>query len=307
MPASMIGLDWGTSTLRAFLIGADGTVLERRAAEAGILAVADGAFEGVFRDHVGDWLKIDPQTPVLASGMITSRQGWLETPYRSCPAGRDELADAIVRHELKDGTAIHFITGLAVGAQGQAIPDVMRGEETQIVGAFSESETAIAVMPGSHSKWVRIEAGKVADFTTFMTGEVYAALIRHTILGRVVTGARDDQKAFAEGLELGLDESPLRGGLLGRLFSARTLVLFDRLEGDVVPSYVSGLVLGTEIREAQRAFEVGVEAITVIGGDSLAKRYVEALRIAGIEARVAEPDRAAFGQFVIARARGLIR
>ncbi|MEO1017155.1 MAG: 2-dehydro-3-deoxygalactonokinase [Pseudomonadota bacterium] len=306
MNTRLIGLDWGTSSLRAYLMSDAGQILDRREVPAGILTVENQAFEPVFLAQVQDWRGGQANCAIVASGMITSRQGWIETPYQPCPAGREELAAATHEHQLDDGTSIHFITGVAVNHDAAGIPDVMRGEETQIVGAFDADQTAVAVMPGSHSKWVQITQGKVANFTTFMTGEVYAALIRQTILGRVVTKERDDPDAFRQGLSLGLDEGAARGGILGRLFSARTLVLFDRLDGDAVPSYVSGLVLGTEIREAQRAFDWGREPVHVIGGDALARRYQEALGKAGIAIVRTEPDRAAFGHFAIARAKGLI-
>ncbi len=310
----LIGLDWGTSSLRAYLINGAGGMIDRRDAASGILKVEDGAFEAVFRKLCGDWLDHHPSIPIVASGMITSRQGWVETAYAFCPAGADNIADAVKPHQLEDGRIIHFTPGVALENDGRGVPDVMRGEETQIIGVFDVpgggQRSATAVMPGTHSKWVTVKAGRIERFTTFMTGEVYGALIDHTILGRVVSNAREDEEAFERGLTLGLETDSVRGGLLGRLFSARTLVLFDKLDGNAVPSYVSGLVLGSEINEARSAFAVDEavddDDIVIIGGDRLANRYRRALERAGLKSKLSEPDCAAKGLFSIAQAKGLM-
>ena len=304
----LIGLDWGTSTLRAFRIGGGGAVLETRPSREGILNVAAGAFEQVFERAVGDWLDAAPGAPVLASGMITSRQGWVEPPYLACPAGCDELARALQVQHTGRGGAVRFVTGLTVtGADG--VPDVMRGEETEIVGALAEGEASrLLVLPGTHSKWALAEAGRIVWFATFMTGEVFAVLKDHSILGRLIEGEGEDAAARERGLAYGLLDDARAGGLLKRVFSARTLGLFDEIPPAGVASYLSGLLIGTEIREAMGCARarVAVEAATVLGESALCELYVAALAHAGLAAERGAANAAARGHWRIARAAGLV-
>jgi 2-dehydro-3-deoxygalactonokinase len=302
----LIGLDWGITTLRAFRIGAGGVVLDRRSSDQGILNVAHGAFEEVFERAVGDWLDAAPDAPVLASGMITSRQGWVEPPYIACPAGCDELARALHLERTRRGRAVRFVTGLTVAGSG-GVPDVMRGEETEIVGALAE-EAMLLVLPGTHSKWALAEAGRVVWFATFMTGEVFAVLKDHSILGRLIEGEADDRAARERGLAYGLLDDARAGGLLKRLFSARTLGLFDEIPPTGVASYLSGLLIGAEIREAVACARarVAVDAVTVLGATALSDLYVAALARAGLAAERGPHDAAARGHWRIARAAGLV-
>ena len=132
-PAALIGIDWGTTSFRAYRLDRDGRVIESKSAPAGILKVPAGAFAQVFECEIGAWLAEQRGLPVIASGMITSRQGWVEVPYVPCPAGSNEIARALRRHDAGSGRIIHFVPGLSiVGADG--VPDVIRGEETQIIG-----------------------------------------------------------------------------------------------------------------------------------------------------------------------------
>lgn len=305
-PAALIGIDWGTTSFRAYRIGADGDVLERKGSQAGILKVPGGEFEHVFEGEVGTWLGRTPEVPVIASGMITSRQGWVEVPYCPCPAGTGEIARAIVRHKTRQGRFIHFVPGLSfVGPDG--VPDVLRGEETQIIGEGGAGPTRrLLVLPGTHSKWALVEDGRIVWFATFMTGEVFGVLREHSILGRMMSAAEHDAQAFRRGLAYARAE---RGGLLKRLFSARTLALFEQLPLQGVASYLSGLLIGTEMREALDCLErrpMGHE-ITVIGSSDLTERYLAAIEDAGLRARRGAPDAGARGLFLLAAAAGLVR
>ena len=180
--------------------------------------------------------------------MITWRQGWVEVPYCPCPAGSAELAAALAAPRDRGRAAIHFVPGLSlIGADG--VPDVMRGEETQIIGAVGGGRAVrgrrAIVLPGTHSKWALAEDGRIVWFATFMTGELFAVLKEHSILGRLMAGDAHDDAAFARGLAYA-QSGP--GGLLKRLFSVRTLGLFDRAAGERrSPSYLSGLLIGSEI------------------------------------------------------------
>lgn len=304
---SLVGLDWGTSALRACRIDASsGAVLESRACAAGILAVADGDFEAVLRREAGDWLDARPAPAVIASGMIGSRQGWVEVPYARCPAGVEALAAGLVTHRQGD-LELHFVPGLALTDAG-GVPDVMRGEETQILGATSGVGPELFVLPGTHSKWALASGGTITWFATFMTGELFAALCDHTILGRMMEGDEHDEPAFLRGAAFGRGAAGERGGLLRRLFSARTLALFDALAPRAVHAYLSGLLIGAEIAEALDVAgdALGDGAIVVVGDSALGDRYLLALADAGLAARRGPADASARGQFALARAGGLV-
>ena len=174
--AALIGIDWGTTSFRAYRIDAAGNVLESREAPAGILAVRDRDFAAVLARETGAWLAAEPGVPVVASGMITSRQGWLEVPYRPCPAGSAEIAAALMRHPARPD--LRFVPGLSFMAT-DGVPDVMRGEETQILGALRSSVALqsgrhLVCLPGTHTKWVVLEDGVVREFLTSVTGELFA-------------------------------------------------------------------------------------------------------------------------------------
>jgi 2-dehydro-3-deoxygalactonokinase len=299
--AALIGIDWGTTSFRAYRIGPTGDVLEIHTAPAGILSVQGGDFEAVLEREIGAWLAAEP-VPVIASGMITSRQGWLEVPYCACPAGSTEIAGALMAHPTRH--ALHFVPGLSqIGADG--VPDVIRGEETQVLGEVGDRPGRhLLVLPGTHSKWALAEDGVITWFATFMTGELYGVLKQHSILGRLMQGEADDYAAFERGLAFAHSG---QGGLLKRLFSARTLGLFDVLPETAIESYLSGLLIGSEIEEALGCLELAPGAeIGVIGASQLARRYSAALVARNLRVRPAADDASARGQFLIARAAGLI-
>src|SRR5579871_490038 len=175
---ALIAIDWGTSSFRAYRIARDGAILDSIETQDGVATIAPGGFADAFLRLVGAWLQADPATPVLASGMVGSRNGWREAPYVSCPA---DLAD-IVAHVVvvtAGGTRVPIAPGLSyVDERGQ--PDVMRGEEVEILG-LAEAGDALIVLPGSHSKWARVESGRVLRFRTFVTGELFSAIRDHTL------------------------------------------------------------------------------------------------------------------------------
>jgi 2-dehydro-3-deoxygalactonokinase len=229
---------------------------------------------------------------VLAAGMIGSRQGWREVPYLSCPAGLDEIASGLA--EAAPG--VFIVPGLdRTGEDG--IPDVMRGEETQALGAGIAD--GVIVLPGTHSKWVRLEEGRIAWFATFMTGEVFAVLSQHSILGRLVEGDAPDETAFGRGLERGRAEG---SALLHDLFSVRTLGLFGAISPGGLKPYLSGMLIGAEIAAATRW--VGEAPLAVVGAPGLAARYQRALTLAGRAAQVIDGETATVrGLLEIARRR----
>lgn len=291
---ALIAIDWGTTSFRAYLFDRDGEITDRVAAPAGIMQGEDVVFEEVLYDQIGRWVEEHPAVPIIASGMITSRQGWIETPYLPCPARINDLSLNLTEHLSSHGQKIYFVPGVC-----QKIPtaNIMRGEETQMAGLNSKNPV-IAILPGTHSKWIRMEQETIQQFSTFMTGELFAALTQHTILGRLLTDA-EDPEGFSRGVREGFSAREQSGGILSRLFGARAMPLLELMDPESIRDYLSGLLLGTEIQEAVRSgFEITSTPV-ICGATGLVERYINALEICGIQTEPASEDLAAFGLFRI--------
>jgi 2-dehydro-3-deoxygalactonokinase len=311
LPA-LIALDWGTSSLRGFLMAADGSLCETRSAAHGILALPEpggvAGFERAFAEIAGDWLARRPQLPVVAGGMVGSAQGWVEAPYVATPADTSVLAERAATVTTSDGVRILIAPGV-VHDPADAPPDVMRGEEIQIAGALARrpeiAAAAWMVMPGTHSKWVEIVDGRIVRFATHMTGELFALLRRQSILGRLMpeeaaTGERAEA-AFLDGL------AAARGGALAhRLFSVRTLGLMKRLDADLLEDRLSGLLIGHEIVSALADGGIAGLPLVVVGDGRLSRRYARALRAFGLEPTAELGNTAPEGLFRFAVAAGLV-
>ena len=272
---ALIAVDWGTTTLRGALLDEAGKVLAEKSAPLGILNVPGGDFAGTFAANFSDWMR-DAASLCLISGMAGSRQGWQEAPYVPCPAGPDELIERL--HWVEPGR-IAIVPGLSVEQGG--VPDVMRGEEVQIFGALRLTGIThgLFVLPGTHNKWVTVQSGRVTGFRTCMTGELYGLLSQHSILSRTTDAAAPlDEEAFRQGLQRAA------GGesVLHTLFGARALALFERLSPAASASYLSGLLIGEELRTQE--FENGREVV-LIGAPALTTRYALALSLAGVGTR----------------------
>lgn len=303
---ALIAFDWGTSSLRAYLMDGSGQILAAQGGAEGIMVAASKGFDRVFDRYVDCWLGEHGNLPVIMSGMIGSQQGWINAPYCNCPAGLEDIANRIVVHHTANGLPVHVVPGLSLRGPGD-VPDVMRGEETQLVGCMaSQPRDGTFVLPGTHSKWVSIESARIDHFATFMTGEMYAALKEHTILGRLMTGDTHDD-AFSKGVAWGANEGPETGGLLTKLFSVRTHGLFKDIAPTGLAAYLSGLLIGSEIAEVRRLklIQVGVP-VTIVGTDFHCNLYRNALSQCGIDTLAGPSDAAAIGLFAIARARRLV-
>ena len=192
---SLLALDWGTSSARAYRLSAGGAVLDRREAPLGVMQVREGQHAAALVSLLGDWAEL--RLPRIASGMIGSRQGWIEVPYVDCPA---DTAALVAGLRTTPGGEMAIVPGL-VHRDGDGVPDVLRGEETQIVGAVPEGDEGIlAVLPGTHSKWVRVESGRIVSFATYMTGELFALLLQHSILGRLAAPRPPERRCSAPGV-----------------------------------------------------------------------------------------------------------
>jgi 2-dehydro-3-deoxygalactonokinase len=303
----LIGLDWGTSSLRGWLFDEGGQVLDRREAPLGILAVGDGRFAEAFGAFCAPWLAAHPDLPVIASGMIGSRQGWREARYVPTPAGFDALAEGLLALDDAAGRPFRIVPGLVTRPPGGS-PDVIRGEETQVFGVIgaasasgSDAGERLFVLPGTHSKWVATQGATVQGFRTCMTGEMYAVMRQHSILGRLCEepdcpDGPGPLSAFDDGVDRGLAEPSAIGHLL---FTVRTEGLLGERPADHLPGYLSGLLIGAEIGDALRVFGPAATPC-IVASPSLAARYQRALLRAGHDAPIASGEPAAAGLFAIA-------
>jgi 2-dehydro-3-deoxygalactonokinase len=292
-----IGLDWGTTSFRAYLVDGTGKVTDQVAAPEGILAVKDGAFEAALEARIGSW---DKSLPVIASGMITSRQGWVEIPYVDCPAGPEDLANAIVVKKLASGRNVHFLTGLHYASPTLG-HDVMRSEETQVFGAFGNGATHF-VTPGTHSKWIDVEDGKITSFSTYVSGETFAVMKAHSILGRLMANDTDDEASFIAGVDRAFADP---AALLHNLFSARSLVLYQELSPEKISSYLSGLIIGAEVAHAV-SMRDSTNHYAILASPGIGGKYMLAMKHAKLRVEMGDPLAIVHGERAVAKAAGII-
>jgi 2-dehydro-3-deoxygalactonokinase len=314
--AALIGLDWGTTALRAYRFGAHGSVLESRASTCGIMRLAQPAATGgcdlAFETLCGDWLDV-VDIPIIAAGMVGSAQGWIQAPYVPTPVSFAQLVGDLVRVRSARGSIVHIVPGII---EHSPLPNVMRGEETQIFGALrayphlGQSEKVLIGLPGTHAKWACTANGIVERFLTFMTGEVFSVLRDHTILGRTMHLCRHPHdEAFLRGVDAVITHGHV--GVLSTIFSARTLGLTNQLTPEEQSDYLSGLLIGHELTGLIQAVISGWESLSdwtvgLIGEAVLCRRYQTALaRLGGIKATILS-GATEQGLFRIARQAGLV-
>ena len=288
----MIAVDWGTSSLRLYRLADDGQVRERRRSDQGVLA-CDGRFGEVLAREIAGWDDGD----VLLCGMVGGRGGWHEMPYLPCPAGNHALALGMQRFQPPgfDGRALWLVPGLRDG-DSDRVPDVMRGEETQLAALLDvlTAGTHLVCLPGTHSKWVTVRDGQVRRIATAMTGELYALLRQHSILGRLMP--KDEMRFDGYAFDAGLKRSADTGGLLHHLFGVRTTGLFQQFAEPALPSYLSGLLIGHELRASGLFSHAPRPAqVHLIGNDRLLASYAHALTTLGVGVQRHPEDLAARG------------
>jgi 2-dehydro-3-deoxygalactonokinase len=268
--ASLIGADWGNTNLRLFCFDAAGRVTAEKNAPQGILQVPGGGFEAALEALAGDWLEGSP--PILLCGAIGSRQGWLETPYVPCPAGEADLAAALTPLPTRLGRA-----WIAAGVSALTLEraETMRGEETKMLGLLA-GQDGVVVSPGTHSKWVRLEGGRITALRSFMTGELFATLKAHSILGALMMPGPDDPDAF----DLGVLRSLADPATTSLMLAARAEVLLGRLAPDQVASFLSGVLIGAEVRDGLLECGPG-PPIRLVGSAGLMGLYARAMALAG--------------------------
>ena len=283
MTAAFIAGDWGTSRLRLFLCDAGGAVLVRR--EGPGIAEAGARAPEIFAGLTADW---DARLPAVLGGMVGSTIGWREAPYRACPAAPAAIAGAALRF-ANDGRQVAIIPGLScINASG--LFDVMRGEETQLLGALRLNPDLargrqLFCLPGTHAKWALLEDGTVTRFQTALSGELFALLAQHSVLARGAGAVSADHPAFAAGLAAARGEA----GLLHLLFSTRSRQLSGEIPKEESASYLSGLIIGAEIDAALCLF-APQGPIVLVCTPALAALYAAALGTYGLGAITLDGD-----------------
>jgi 2-dehydro-3-deoxygalactonokinase len=266
---SCIAVDWGTSNRRAWALGPRGEILQQRADDKGLLAHADRRFAESLELFLADWLKAAPGIPIIMAGMVGSRMGWVEVPYVSAPIRLTDLAGRLAKAGEIVGSACWIVPGVNMDDDIQ--PEVMRGEECQMLGALLQGDTqsAMFVTPGTHSKWTRVVDGRLTTFRTYITGELFDLLCKSGTLSQVMIGSQDNAAAFARGVAASADAE-----LLNRVFSVRTFGLFGKMPGADLRSYLSGLLVGTEMRDALKAWPDAAQSNAIcIGSAAMIARY----------------------------------
>ena len=232
-----IGVDWGTTNRRAYLIDSSGKRTDEFEDGKGVLSIPDGGFPEAIdeiRSKLGD-------KPLLLAGMIGSNRGWKEAPYVPCPAGIDDLAAKLVWAGEREA----IVPGVSYIGDGRA--DVMRGEEVQLLGAAAAGivdSNALVCHPGTHNKWTVLHQDKIQSFRTVMTGELFSLLKEHSILADLLKGPVEPNDVFRAAARHAVFNEALPAGL----FSVRASVLLGQMKKEDAPSYTSGLLIGTDIR-----------------------------------------------------------
>lgn len=282
-----IAVDWGTSNRRIWPISSDGIVLEQRRDGAGLLSIHDRRFADSLKAATADLCEdLLPDAAFILCGMVGSRRGWVEAPYLPTPFDLAELDLHLVELPALYDRRVHLVPGLQHAAPGMT--DVMRGEECQLFAAIELGHrSATFLLPGTHSKWARAESGRITEFRTYMTGELYRTLMTSGTLAQVMPKAESfDVESFKLGLERSRRVSG--GDLLNRLFGVRTSALFSELSPYALPSYLSGLLIGAEVSEGVKSLTED-EAV-IIGDAFLSACYQIALGTVGVTASILESD-----------------
>lgn len=287
MSSALIALDWGTTHLRAYRVPAltsqqvsDASIECRQG--PGVTAVPQGDFGSCLDTIIGDWLSADTTMPILANGMVTSTLGWHEVEYCDCPASIESLVATSV--DIPFGATTATLIGGARCTNPFGMPDVLRGEELQALGAISPDEDALVVLPGTHNKWIAVNGGRLVSFVTVLTGELYALLCKNSTLVAVGPDQDDDTDAFDAGLEAiasaGADNA------LALLFSTRARRLSGALAETSAAAYLSGLLIGADVRLglqlAERA-RWSTATLRLVASPALADRYLRAFAHANVK------------------------
>ncbi|XBS70393.1 2-dehydro-3-deoxygalactonokinase [Acerihabitans sp. KWT182] len=284
----VILIDWGSTNLRAWLCDPKGKIYEQISTGQGIAQIEQQDIPGVMDAIVNNWSHYYQGLPVrlLMSGMIGSERGLGNAPYLTCPLAMERLhpVRSIISTEHRQ---VHIIPGIC--SEDEDNYNVIRGEETQLIGAWRKTGARFYVMPGTHSKWAEVGGGVIRRFHTAITGELYQLLMQHSLIGKGLPPQCQDWEAFKQGVTRGLADRRL----LGSLFEVRAGYLLHQMPREGVGDYLSGLLIGNEIQQLSALYPLAAgEVVTVIAGDNLARRYCAALDLAAIPCRPLDGEEA---------------
>jgi 2-keto-3-deoxygalactonate kinase (EC 2.7.1.58) len=276
--SSYIAIDWGSTNLRAWHYQ-QGTCVDERRSEAGVTRLGGRTPAEVFAQITDGWPVND--VPVVMAGMVGSNAGWLSVPYLACPVALDQLSSRLTRVEDK----AWIVPGLSVERDDNY--NVMRGEETQLLGAMALQPAQRYVMPGTHAKWVEVEQNGVHDFRTVMTGELHHLLLKQSLIGAGLPEQEACPAAFNEGLQVGSHDA----SILARLFEVRASHVLGARDRRHISDFLSGLLIGHEVAlMTQKA--ASSQPVIIIASSGLAQRYQQALQFIGVDSVTLEGDRA---------------
>ena len=278
MTARYIAIDWGSTNLRAWLYQGD-HCLDSRQSEAGVTRLNGKSPAAVLAEVTTDWR--EENTPVVMAGMVGSNVGWKVAPYLSVPARFSSIGDQLT----SVGDNIWIIPGLCVSHDDNH--NVMRGEETQLIGARALAPSSLYVMPGTHCKWVQADSQQINDFRTVMTGELHHLLLNHSLIGAGLPPQENSADAFTAGLERGLNTP----AILPQLFEVRASHVLGTLPREQVSEFLSGLLIGAEVA-SMRDYVAHQHAITLVAGTSLTARYQQAFQAMGCDVTAVAGDTA---------------
>lgn len=297
-----LAVDWGTSNLRVWGMRADGTTAFMRTSDQGMGKLAPEQFAGVLAALVADVPQRDAPLDTWICGMAGARQGWMEAPYLDAPADLGSLAYAAVRPPMPGHSiAPRILPGVCQKPAGSE--DVMRGEETQILGlnALVPGLSGLVILPGTHAKWVQVEGRRIQRFATSMTGELFEVLRAHSVLRLSLGDALDGagrNNGFAAGLEAGI-ESPAR--LPSLLFKVRAGALLSGRQPDWSAGFLSGLLIGAEIGGQRDWIDSSAGDVPLVGSPSLCGLYKQGLALLGVASHIVDATDATLAGLKLAR------
>ncbi len=278
-----IGVDWGTSNMRAYVMDGRDQVIATLRSDRGIGQLAKDEIEPALLALVSDYLPADLVTPVIACGMVGSRQGWTEAEYESVPCEPPVQSETVTAPCRDARISVRIIRGV----KQEKPADIMRGEETQIAGYLSVNPKfdGVLCLPGTHTKWVRISAGEIVSFQTFMTGELFALLAGQSVLRHSMATEGWDEEAFTAALSDTLSKPE---SVAARLFNVRADNMLSNPSPIAARARVSGLLIGMELAAA-RPYWLGQE-VAIIGSRGLSQAYRSALANQGVDPQVTDAD-----------------
>ncbi len=272
--AKWIAADWGTTHMRAWAIDEEAKILAYSESKEGMKDLQQNEFEPVLLRLIENWIDSEKVTPIMACGMVGAKQGWVETPYQKTPCVPIDKNQLTVAYTKDNRIKVNLVPGVM-----QHIPaDIMRGEETQIAGFIKKNPSfnGVVCLPGTHTKWVNIEDGKIVNFKTFMTGELFGVISNNTLIRHSISIEGWIQDSFEKGVLKGF-KNP--SSIAADLFSLRSESIVNNLDRDATRSLLSGLLLGVELNGAQEYWKE--QDVTIIGLELLSNNYQKGIKLLG--------------------------